>query len=420
MSKNIINDLVSRGLLDNFSNREEVEKLLETKQTIYCGFDPSNKSLQLGNFVMITILRRLQLAGHRIIAIIGGGTGMIGDPSGKKAERQFLDADRVLYNVECIKKQLSKYLDFSDPEKGILLNNGDWWSKISTIEFLRDYGKSFSINYMLNKEIVSSRLESGISYTEFSYMILQSGDFYKLHKEYGCNLQIGGGDQWGNLTASLELIRKKDPQAKAEVFSVKLITDSEGKKFGKSEKGALYLDPSMCSPYFIYQYFINISDEDVSRFMKIFDDRPIEEIQVDIDEHLNNLGKRLGQKKLAYMIVSKVHSKQVADDMVKMSEALFTGEFSSLSKTQILEIAEGLPQYKADVSSINLVDAIINLKLASSKREAREFIQNQSIRVNGKVINDINYILNKDNALHDNLFLIKRGKKNYGLLTITE
>ena len=414
--ENIIEDLVNRGLLDNFSDREKVEELLKTKQTIYCGFDPSAKSLQLGNFVMITILRRLQKAGHRIIAIIGGGTGMIGDPSGKKAERQFLDAERVNANVESIKKQLSKYLDFSDPSKGILLNNGDWWSKINVIEYLRDYGKSFSINYMLSKEIVASRLETGISYTEFSYMILQSGDFYKLYKEYGCKLQIGGGDQWGNLTSSLELIRKKESQADAEVFSVKLITDSEGKKFGKSERGALYLDASMCSPYYIYQYFINVSDTDAVRYMKIFDDRPLEEIQKDIDEHNANLGQRIGQKKLAYMIVSTLHSSKVADDMVKMSNALFSGDFKELTEEQIYEISESLFKDEVKEDSISLVDALINLKLASSKREAREFITNQSIRINGEKQADINYVLTPKDGLFGHLCLIKRGKKLYGLL----
>ncbi len=414
--KSIVQDLVDRGLLDNFSNREKVEKLLETKQTIYCGFDPSAKSLQLGNFVMITILQRLQKAGHRIIAIIGGGTGMIGDPSGKKSERQFLDAKKVEENVESIKKQLSKFLDFSNPNKGILLNNGDWWGKISVIDYLRDYGKSFSVNYMLNKEIVASRLEVGISYTEFSYMILQAGDFYRLHTQYGCNLQIGGGDQWGNLTSSLELIRKKEPNAPAEVFSIKLITDSEGKKFGKSEKGALYLDASMCSPYYIYQYFINVSDQDVGRYMKIFDDRPLEEIQIDIDEHLKNPGLRLGQKKLAYLIISKIHSSKVADEMVKMSNALFTGDFNSLREEQILEVADGLANYVPETDSIGLLDAMVNLKLASSKREARTFIESNAVKVNGNSVSDVSYYLSSKNGLYGHLFLIKRGKKNYGLL----
>ena len=414
---NIIEDLLARGLLDNFSDKEKVEKMLETKRTIYCGFDPSASSLQLGNFVMIKILRRLQQAGHRIIAIIGGGTGMIGDPSGKKAERQFLDADKVLYNVECIKKQLSKYIDFSNPDKGILLNNGDWWGKISVIEYLRDFGKSFSINYMLNKEVVASRLESGISYTEFSYMILQSGDFYKLYKEYNCQLQIGGGDQWGNLTASLELIRKKEVNPEVETFSVKLITNSEGKKFGKSEKGALYLDPKMCSPYTIYQYFINVSDLDVGRYLKIFDDRPVSEIDKDIQKHLEKPELRLGQKQLAYEIVSLVHSKEVADACVKMSEALFSGDFSELTEEQMNEVvSEGLPTLKVKGDSVLLLDALVDLKLASSKREGRTFITSNAVKVNSEKVNTLDAIVVKDNAYFNKFVFIKRGKKAYGVI----
>jgi tyrosyl-tRNA synthetase len=414
--ENIIEDLDKRGLIDNFSDREKVIKMLSTKQTIYCGFDPSACSLQLGNFVMITILHRLQQAGHRIIAIVGGGTGMIGDPSGKKAERQFLDAEKVKSNVEGIKAQLSKYLDFSTPDKGILLNNGDWWSTISVIEFLRDYGKSFSINYMLAKDIIASRLEAGISYTEFSYMILQAGDFYRLYKQYGCALQIGGGDQWGNLTSSLELIRKKEPEADAEVFSAKLITDSEGKKFGKSEKGALYLDPEMCSPYFIYQYFINVADLDVGRYMRIFDDRPLEEIQKDIDEHMAHPELRLGQKKLAYLIVSKVHSAEVAEECVKMSEALFTDNVASLSEKEAVQVGEGLTSFEASGDSLGLLDALVGVKLASSKREAREFVAAGSVKVNGVQIKDLAYIISKKDGIGGHIFFLKRGKKSYGYL----
>ena len=414
--KSIVQDLIDRGMLDNFSDREKVEKMLETKQTIYCGFDPSAASLQLGNYVTITILRRLQKAGHRIIALIGGGTGMIGDPSGKKSERSFLSQQQVLDNVESIKKQLSSLLDFSSPDKGILLNNGDWWTNISTIEFLREYGKLFSINYMLSKEVVSSRLETGISYAEFSYMILQSADFYRLYKEYGCKLQFGGGDQWGNLTASLELIRKKEENPEAEVFTVKLITDSEGKKFGKSEKGALYLNASMCSPYYIYQYFINVSDADVGRYMKIFDDRPIEEIEKDIEEHNAHPELRMGQKKLAYTIVSSIHSQQVADDCVKMSEALFKDDFTGLSEEQMREIGASLYKSKSEIESILLVDALIQVKLASSRREAREFIKNGSIKINGEKCTDLEKTLTKEDAYYNSILFLKRGKKNYAIL----
>lgn len=414
--KDIIKDLVDRGLLDSFSNKENVAEMLKTKQTIYCGFDPSAESLQLGNFVMITILRRLQKAGHRIIALIGGGTGMIGDPSGKKSERNFLDAERVNYNVECLKKQLSLYLDFSDPEKGILLNNGDWWTKIPVVEYLREYGKVFSINYMLGKDVIASRMDTGISYTEFSYMILQAADFYRLHKEYGCSLQIGGGDQWGNLTSSLELVRKKDNDAKAEVFSVKLITDSEGKKFGKSERGALYLNPKMCSSYYIYQYFINVSDSDFARYLRIFDDRELDEIQKDIDEHNQCPERRLGQKKLAHLIVSQIHSNQAADDCVRMSEALFKNSFDNLSKEQVLEVSEGITHYKSEEKEINILDALIKVGLAKSRREAREFVSNGSVRINGEKITDLNYLVKDGNGLYGNMYFIKRGKKSYSFL----
>lgn len=413
--KDIIQDLIDRGMLDNFSDREHIEKMLQTKQTIYCGFDPSAKSMQLGNFVMITVLRRLQQAGHRIIAVIGGGTGMIGDPSGKKAERSFLDEQTVKANVEGIKAQLAKYLDFSDPEKGICVNNYDWWSKINVIEYLRDFGKVFPINYMLSKEIVASRLETGISYTEFSYMILQSGDFYRLHKEYGCSLQIGGGDQWGNLTSSLEMVRKKgNVDDEAEVFSVKLITDSEGRKFGKSERGALYLDADMTSPYFIYQYFINVGDNDVGRYLKIFDDRSMEVLDAIYHKHMEHPEYRYGQKELAHSIVSIIHSKEVADDCVKMTEALFKDDFSGLNAKQLSEVAEGIKTVTKE-GDIKLIDALIELGLASSRREAREFLKAGSIKVNGTKQDDENLVLNKDSSL-DGFFFIKRGKKNYACL----
>lgn len=414
--KDIIKDLFDRGMLDNFSDREKIEKMMETKQTIYCGFDPSAASMQLGNFVMITVLRRIQEAGHKIIAVIGGGTGMIGDPSGKKSERSFLSGEKVMQNVEGIKAQLCKYLDFSDPDKGIFVNNYDWWSKISVIEYLRDFGKSFPINYMLSKEIVSSRLESGISYTEFSYMILQSGDFYKLHKEYGCNLQIGGGDQWGNLTSSLELIRKKEGvSAEAEVFSVKLITDSDGRKFGKSERGALYLNREMTSPYFIYQYFINVGDADVGRYLKIFDDRPIEELDMIVNEHMKKPEARIGQKELAFSIVTRVHSIEVAKECVQMTEALFKDDFNGLTAHQLMEVSEGIKTVEIE-EDIKIIDALTLLGLASSRREAREFLKAGGIKINGEKESDENAVLSLDKALDGGYFFIKRGKKNYAAI----
>lgn len=253
---NIIDDLNYRGLIKDYSNEEEIRELLSTPQTIYCGFDPSASSMHIGNFVMIATLMRLQRAGHRIIAVVGGGTGMIGDPSGKSKERNLQTEEGVKQNTLAIKAQLERFLDLSDPNKGILLNNYDWLSKISLLEYLRDYAKYFNINYMLAKDIISSRLEVGISLTEFTYMTLQSIDFLKLHRDYNCNIQIGGSDQWGNLTAGLDLIRKLDgADQKVGCMTSHLITRSDGKKFGKSEDGALFLDPKLTSPYKLYQFF---------------------------------------------------------------------------------------------------------------------------------------------------------------------
>lgn len=408
----IFDDLNKRGLLDSYSDKEKIRELLKTPQTIYCGFDPSNKSMQLGNFIMIHILSKLQKAGHRIIAVVGGATGMIGDPSGKKSERSFLEPEQVNYNVECLKKQLSKYLDFSDPNKGICVNNYDWWSTTNVLTYLRDFGKLMPINYMLAKEIVKSRLEVGISYTEFSYMILQAGDFWNLRSKYGCVMQIGGGDQWGNLTTALDFVKKKEGEkCPCQVFSVKLICDSNGKKFGKSEKGALFLDPSMTSPFNIYQYFINVADNDVGRYLYIFDDRPLEELDAIVAEHMQAPEKRMGQKTLAYSVTSLVHGKEVADECVKMTEAIFSGDFKNLKEQSLLDLASSLDAIEVE-PGMNLVDALINTKLASSKREAREFLKGNAVSLNGEKVVDPNLILDGSNALDGKVFFLKRGKKN--------
>ena len=413
---NIIDDLERRGLLDNFSDEERVKKLFDTPQTVYCGFDPSAKSLQLGNFIMINILQRLQKAGHRVIAMLGGATGMIGDPSGKKSERKFLTPDQVMENAECIRNQLSKYIDTSDPEKGLIINNYDWWSKTNVLSYLRDYGKNFQIGYMLAKDIVRSRLEVGISYAEFSYMILQAGDFDHLYQDYHCTMQFGGGDQWGNLTTALDFVKKKEgSDCGAEVFSFKLITDSQGKKFGKSESGALYLDPTMTTPYHIYQYFMNVSDADVLKYLYIFDDRPVEEIDEIYRKHLEHPELRFGQKELSRVIVTKLHGEEVAAECEKMSVALFTDSFTGLSEQGLRDLTEGLVVLPCE-SEISLLDALINTKLASSKREAREFITNGAVKVNGEKINDLSFVIRKENSLQGGYIFLKRGKKLYAAL----
>lgn len=413
---NIIDDLEKRGLLDNYSDKEKVHELFSTPQTVYCGFDPSAKSLQLGNFIMITILQRLQKAGHRVIAMLGGATGMIGDPSGKKAERQFLTPDKVMENAECIRAQLAKYIDTSDENKGMIINNYEWWSKTNILTFLRDYGKNFQVGYMLAKDIVKSRLEVGISYAEFSYMILQAGDFDHLYKNYHCVMQFGGGDQWGNLTTSLDFVKKKEGNdCGAEVFSFKLITDSNGKKFGKSESGALYLDPEMTTPYHIYQYFMNVSDADVKKYLYIFDDRDISIIDEIVKNHLEHPELRNGQKELARVIVTKLHGEEAAESCKKMSVALFTDSFKDLSGSELSQLTDGLV-LKETSEDINILDALIELKLASSKREAREFVNNGAVKINGEKVNSLDKVINKADALDGGYIFIKRGKKNYACL----
>lgn len=414
---NVIDDLNYRGLIKEYSNEENVHKLFESKQTIYCGFDPSASSMHIGNFVMISILMRLQRAGHRIIALVGGGTGMIGDPSGKSKERNLLTPDKVEENTNAIKKQLERFIDLSDPEKGMILNNYDWLGKVSLLEYLRDTAKFFPVNYMLSKDIVKSRLDAGISLTEFCYMTLQSYDFKYLHDKYGVNIQIGGNDQWGNLTAGLDFIRKTEgDEEKVECMTAHLITRSDGKKFGKSEDGALFLDRNLTSPYKLYQFFINQSDEDSVKYLKVFTFLPKEEINEIEKEHLANLGARIAQKRLAYEVVKIVHSEEDAEEAKKMSEVLFSNNFSSLKEESLKEL---FANSKIEVKEkMKLEDLLIFIKAASSKREAREFIKNNAVSVNGIKTNDALKEFDKEDALFNKYLVVKRGKKNYYLVEI--
>ena len=412
---NIVDELKARGLVKDFSNEDEVRELLNTKQTIYCGFDPSASSMHVGNFVMISMLMRLQRAGHQIIAIVGGATGMIGDPSGKSKERNLQGVDTLKANTQCIKEQLERFIDLSDPEKGMILNNYEWLGTMDLLTYLRDYGKFFPVNYMLSKDIVASRLEAGVSYTEFSYMILQSIDFLKLHQNYGCSMQIGGGDQWGNLTSGLELIRKVEGQeAKVGCFTVPLLLDQNGKKFGKSEGGALYLDPKLVSPYKIYQYFINVSDDDAARYLKVFSFHSLEEIAALTKEHYEHLGARIAQKALAYEIIELIHGKAKAEECKKMSEVLFSGEIKSLSKENIEELFGDLKVEQP--KGLLLEDLLIAIKAASSKREAREFINGNAVAINGEKVCDLTHVVDEKDALFGEYVVIKRGKKNYYLV----
>lgn len=411
---NIFDELKARGLIEQFSDEERVKELLSTPTAVYCGFDPSAASMHLGNYVMISLLMRLQKAGHKIIAVVGGATGMIGDPSGKSKERNLQSKEKLQENTESIRAQLERFLDLSDPSKGELLNNYDWIAPMGVLDFLRDYGKLFPINYMLSKEIVSSRLQSGISFTEFTYQILQSIDFYLLNRDKGVTIQIGGNDQWGNLTSGLELIRKLNGEnAKAEVMTAHLITRSDGKKFGKSEDGALFLDPELTSPYQLYQYFINCPDDDAVRYLKVFTFLSLEEIAAIEKEHLANPGARIAQKELAYEVTKDIHGEKEANHAIEMSNALFSGNLSSLSEKDIEILLGSLKKEVAE--GINLVDLLVALGAASSKTQARTFVSQGSVLVNGNKETDLAKTFSKGDALFRKYLVVRRGKKNYYL-----
>jgi len=415
--ENIIDDLNYRGLIEQYSNPDKVRELLSKPTTIYCGFDPSAASMHLGNFVMISLLMRLQKAGHRIIAVVGGATGMIGDPSGKSKERNLQTKEKLAENTESIRHQLERFLDLRDPNKGILVNNYDWLGHMETLDFLRDYGKYFPINYMLSKEIVASRLEAGISFTEFSYQILQSIDFYHLHHAYNCEIQIGGNDQWGNLTSGLELIRKLDGEnAECEVMTAHLITRADGKKFGKSEDGALFLDPKLTSPYKLYQYFINCTDEDAVKYLKVFTFLSHDEIEAVAKDHFDHPGMRIAQKKLAYEVTKEIHGQAAADEAVKMSEVLFNGDVRSLTESEIEELL-GTLKVKLDAPK-NLADLLIAVGAAPSKTQARTFIEQKGVSINGVLADDPNKVYGLEDTLCGKYLIVRRGKKNYYLAVL--
>ena len=409
---NIYEDFKFRGLIKDFSNEEKIREMLKTPQVIYCGFDPSASSMHMGNFVMVMTLMRLQRAGHKIIAVVGGGTGMIGDPSGRSSERNLLDENTLRANTDAIHAQLGKYLDLDDPKKGEIINNYDWLGPMSLLTFLRDYGKMFTVNYMLAKDTVARRLEDGISFTEFSYMLLQSYDFLHLHQTKGVTMQIGGGDQWGNLTAGLELIRKVEGnEANCEAMTSMLLTDSEGKKFGKSVDGALFLDKKRLSPYKLYQYFLNVGDESAIKYLKVFTFFAEEEISAIEKEHAINPGLRYAQKTLASEIIRIVHGQKDLDRALAMSEALFSGDVKSLAQDEIEELFANM--IVKVQSGTKLEDILIEVKAAKSKREAREFILGNSVTINGDKVSDPNLVFDFEKAMYHQYLIIRRGKKNY-------
>lgn len=418
---NLLEDLSFRGLIQQMTDEEGLNKQLnEEKIRLYSGFDPTADSLHIGHLLPILTLRRFQLAGHHPIALVGGATGLIGDPSGKKAERTLNTQDIVVEWSQKIKNQLSRFLDFDAGENpAVIANNFDWIGKMSIIDFLRDVGKNFGINYMLAKDTVSSRIETGISYTEFSYMILQSYDFLNLYREKNCKLQIGGSDQWGNITAGLELIRKSEEEgAKAFGLTIPLVTKADGTKFGKTEGGAIWLDKEKTSPYEFYQFWINTDDRDVVKYLKYFTFLSKEEIEAYAEKAETAPEKREAQKRLAEEVTVLVHGREAFEQAVHISQALFSGNIKELSAQDVKVGFKDVPSLEKDRSEeLSLVDVLVESKLSPSKRQAREDIQNGAVYINGERQTDTGHLLTAEDRIEDQFTVLRRGKKKYFLIT---
>lgn len=414
----LLNELEWRGLINQVTDREGLEKLLaEETVSLYCGFDPTADSLHIGSLLPILTLRRFQLAGHRPIALVGGATGLIGDPSGKKSERTLNAKEVVVQWSEKIKEQLSRFLDFdAEANPAIIANNYDWIGELDVISFLRDVGKHFGLNYMLAKESVQSRIETGISFTEFSYMILQSFDFLKLYQNEKCKLQIGGSDQWGNITAGLELIRKIEEEAKAFGLTIPLVTKADGTKFGKTESGTIWLDKEKTSPYEFYQFWINTDDRDVIKYLKYFTFLTKEQI-AELEKQLQEAPeKRAAQKALAEEVTKLVHGEEALRQAVKISEALFSGSVANLTADEIRQGFKDVPSFEYEGEEVPLVELLVMSGVVSSKRQAREDLANGAIYVNGERVQDVNKVLTRDDRIEGQFTVIRRGKKKYHVI----
>lgn len=418
----IIQDLENRGLIQAMTDEDGLkEHLAKNQVTLYCGFDPTADSLHIGHLVPLIMLKRFQKAGHKPIALVGGGTGMIGDPSGRSSERSLNASEVVDGYAEAIKKQFEKILEVEDGESSIVVrNNKEWLQKINIIDFLRDVGKHFSVNYMLAKESVSARIENGISFTEFSYMILQSLDFMKLYEEENCTLQIGGSDQWGNITAGMELIRRSRENQEEDIkvygLTVPLITKADGTKFGKTAGGAVWLDPEKTSPYEFYQFWINTDDRDVIKFINYFTFLSQEEIRELEEEVQNHPEKRIAQKRLAEEMTKLVHSEEALAQAQKITEALFSGDLKQLSVREIEQGFKDVPTYETENKEIGLVDLLVNAKISPSKRQAREDIKNGAIYINGERQQEVNHVISSEDRIEEVYTIIRRGKKKYFLV----
>lgn len=407
-----IDELKERHLLFDVTDPAIGDALENDKLSFYLGTDPTGDSLHVGHLVTFLVAKRLEQMGHHPVILVGGATGLIGDPK-QQGERKMLTLDVTNANCKCLEKQIRDIFGFTE-----VVNNYDWISNINVIEFLRDYGKCFNVNTMINKETVKARLDSGISYTEFSYQILQSLDWLHLYQNNNCKMQIGGQDQWGNMTAGTDLIRKKlGVEAKAFAFTIPLIVKSDGTKFGKSEGGSsVWLDKNKTTPYEFYQFWINIPDEEVEMRLKQFTFLSLEEINDVVNKWKEKPEDRLAQKVLAKEVTTFVHGEKLCEEAIHVSEALFSGDFASLSASEIEMGFKDLN--KVDGNGKALVDLVIEAKLASSKREAREFITNGAITLNGNKNTDLNHVLSKEEAIEGKFVIIRRGKKKYALVVL--
>ncbi|WP_226673580.1 tyrosine--tRNA ligase [Rossellomorea aquimaris] len=412
----LLKDLEWRGITYQQTDAEGLKDLLNKESiSIYCGIDPTADSMHIGHLLPFLTLRRFQNQGHRPLVLVGGATGLIGDPSGKNEERKLQTIEAIQGNVESIKVQLESIFDFDGDNGAVMVNNYDWIGAMDVVTFLRDFGKHVGVNYMLAKDTISSRLESGISFTEFTYTILQAMDFNHLYDNYNCKLQIGGSDQWGNITTGLELIRRThEEETKAFGFTIPLVTKADGTKFGKTESGAVWLDPKKTSPYEFYQFWINAADADVVKYLKYFTFLSHEEIDalaqsVETEPHL-----RKAQKTLAEEMTKLIHGEEALDQAIRITQALFSGEIKSLSASEILEGFKDVPSFEqAKGEEVGLIDLLVNAKISPSKRQAREDVGNGAIYINGERVTDLQHEMAESDKIEGQFTIIRRGKKKY-------
>jgi tyrosyl-tRNA synthetase len=419
---NIFKEFEWRGVVKDFSNETE-KHLAENKVTAYIGFDPSAASLHVGSLLPIMCLARLQKFGHTPIAILGGGTGMIGDPSGKTVERQLLTNEKIQENLEGIRKQLAHFLDFNTKENpALLINNADWLLPVTLLDFLRDVGKYFTTNYMRSKESVKRREEDGISFTEFSYMLLQAYDYYVLCRDNDCTLQMGGSDQWGNILAGTDLIRKKLERS-AYGLTFPLVTSSTGVKFGKTESGTVWLDPELTSPYKFYQFWLNTADYDVIRYLKYFswlDKEAIEDLE---RKTLNEPEKRAGQLVLAEEITATVHGQAKLERARVASQTLFGGDMSNLTPEEIRDIFDDVPSSDFAFSELEtgqtaVIDFLVRSEVTASRGEAKRLIESGGIYLNNVKVSETGLTVSRGASVGDKYIVVRKGKKNYYLVNL--